>query len=302
MDAAAQNAKAAEAVAKGNYDKALKALEDLRWNYYGTDAAEVMEQVAREAAQIASATTGRVNQRALKLEKAALEIAAFRRREEQRLSAYDASRMEAAGAGPLTGYDVTPVNLGIGLVGAGLLLISVFLPRVESNTFATVEKNTLIQSGDGWWFILLAIAVAGAVWHAYYRDVRSIAPGVLGLIAIGVAVYDGTNKSALTLCPVNPAATQLGLGCSTASPGIGIYMGGVGGALAVIAAWQIWRSDQYVALDAADDEETGAVDAPPPHEPRSVEDRLRTLQKLRDDSLIDESEFQQRRAAILEQL
>jgi hypothetical protein len=304
MAAVGGNQRVADAAAAGDHKKALKALEDLRWGYHDEDAAEVLEQVAREAGRIATAASGRIAKRAEKLAAGARETAEFKRRERQREATYEASRSLPSTAAAETGYAITPVSLGIGLVSAALMLISVFLPHVESGTFATVEKNTLIQSGDGWIFILLAVAIAGAVWRAYYSDRRSVGTGIFGLIAIGVAIYDGTNKSALTLCPVSPAATQLGVGCSTASPGVGIYMAGVAGALAAIAAWQIWRSEEYVPT--ADDErvpeanEVLAIQTAVADAPRSLEDRLRTLQKLKDDGLIDDSEYLQRRSALLD--
>lgn len=45
--------------------------------------------------------------------------------------------------------EVSPVGLGIALVGALAMLIAVFLPRVESTSFGGIAENTLIQSGDG---------------------------------------------------------------------------------------------------------------------------------------------------------
>jgi len=57
--------------------------------------------------------------------------------------------------------EVSPVGLGIALVGALAMVIAVFLPRVESTSFGGVAENTLIQSGDGWIFIGLSLGVSG---------------------------------------------------------------------------------------------------------------------------------------------
>jgi hypothetical protein len=97
--------------------------------------------------------------------------------------------------------DVSPVAFGIAMVGALAMLIAVFLPRVESTTFGSVAENTLIQSGDGWIFVGLSIGVAGAAYRAYRQGAKTVAVIVLGVIAIGAAIYSGTDEDSLTLCP-----------------------------------------------------------------------------------------------------
>jgi hypothetical protein len=52
----------------------------------------------------------------------------------------------------------SPVAVGLVLVGAVATVIGVFLPKVESSTFFRVEKNTLIQQGDGWLLLVMALA------------------------------------------------------------------------------------------------------------------------------------------------
>jgi hypothetical protein len=90
----------------------------------------------------------------------------------------------------------------------------------RANTFIRVAQNTMIQSGGGWWFIGLAVATAVAAYYAYQRRGGGAGTLVFGLIAIAVAVYYGTNKGSLTLCPVDQSsASTLGIGCSKAHPG-----------------------------------------------------------------------------------
>jgi hypothetical protein len=298
-------ASAAAAAAAGDPKKALKKLEKLRWGYYGDDAADVLEQVADEAASIASTATGRLAKKATKIADGARAAAAFRRNERARDAATQKA-LAVAKTAPDTEstYEVTPVSLAIALVGAGLLLISVFLPRVESDSLGGVVQNTLIQSGDGWFLILLAVGVAGTAWRAYYSDHRSLGPAILGLIAVGVAIYEGTSRSALRLCPVNPAAAQLGIGCSIARPSVGIYMAGVGGALAIVGGWQIWRSREAAPSDKplADTHMEGKPAMTEPMPAKSLEARLRTLEGLRTSGLVGETEYQERRASLLDEL
>src|SRR5205823_1268991 len=91
--------------------------------------------------------------------------------------------------------DVTPLSFGIVLVGAAVMLIAVFLPQFESSSFARVEKNSLIQNGDGWWFIGLAVLAAGTAYRAYRNQRQSFASVALGVIGIGFAIYYGTSHS-----------------------------------------------------------------------------------------------------------
>src|SRR4029079_10514261 len=108
-------------------------------------------------------------------------------------------------------------------------------------------------------------------------------PAILGIVAIGYAIYCGTNKSSMTLCPVG-AAQALGQGCSTASPGIGIYVAGVGGLLALIFGYRIWRpaADEY-------DEATAAMT--PPTDGSFIETRIHQLNDLRERGIITEAEY-----------
>jgi hypothetical protein len=136
--------------------------------------------------------------------------------------------------------EVSPVGLGLALVGALAMLIAVFLPRVESTSFGGVAENTLIQSGDGWIFIGLSIGVAGAAYRAYRQGTKTIAVIVLGVIAIGLAVYEGTDEELLTLYPVGPGGDVdfLAQG-EKASPAAGIYLAGIGGLLAAVGGFQM---------------------------------------------------------------
>lgn len=67
---------------------------------------------------------------------------------------------------------------------------------------------------------------------------------VLGVIAIAVAIYHGTDEDSLTLCPVTPGGRGLDAllderDCSKASPAAGIYLAGIGGLLAAAGGFQM---------------------------------------------------------------
>lgn len=137
--------------------------------------------------------------------------------------------------------DITPLSLGIALAGAAVMLVAVFLPQFESTTFSQIEKNTLIQNGDGWGYIVLAVLAAGAAYRAYRGRKRTSATVILGGLGIALAVYDGTSHSARELCS---ASSNFQSNCSLGTPGIGIYAAGVGALLVLIGGWQMLRADK----------------------------------------------------------
>jgi hypothetical protein len=242
------------------------------------------QAIEREATLLASHLDGQRRQRAA-------EIATKARQTASRIG------MESAGHEAVE-KDISPVSLGLVGVGALIMLIAVFLPRVESNTFLRVAQNTLIQSGDGWWFLGIAVGLAGSAWLAYTRRNAGPGPFILGLIAIGLAVYYGTNKGQLRLCPVNNAATSLGLTCSQASPSTGIYAAGVGGLLAAIGGWQMWRAPGVV--EPARSVEPEAKVIPPNRE--TLAERMRTLDRLRTEGLLNEDEYAEQRHRLLNEI
>jgi Short C-terminal domain len=176
--------------------------------------------------------------------------------------------------------------------------LAVFLPQFESNSFARIEKNSLIQNGDGWWFIVLAVLAAGAAYRAYRSNRRSFASVVLGTIGIAVAIYYGTSHSQRRLCSLGPST--FGQNCTLATPGIGIYAAGVGGLLVLIGGWQIFRSSAPDTEVREQPRQTTVTTDPVM--PQPIAERLRTLQTLLADGLITEAEYAERRAALLSEV
>jgi hypothetical protein len=129
---------------------------------------------------------------------------------------------------------VNPIGAGLALIGAALMIIGVFLPRVQSQEFFRVPDNTLIQSGDGWIFIGLAVFIAVAVYAAISRRRRTYAVLILAVLGIGIATYDGTGER-LELSSLNPAAAAaVGVPGEKASPATGLYAAGAGSGLAAL--------------------------------------------------------------------
>jgi hypothetical protein len=135
--------------------------------------------------------------------------------------------------------EVSPIGFALALIGAIAMLIAIFLPYADESGFARIRDNSLIQSGDGWVFLGLAIAGSVAVLRAKTVGRRTAAPIVFGLIGIVFAIYIGTSDDALQLCP---ADSSLGIGCEKASPGTGVYVAGVAALLMLIGGSHIWRA------------------------------------------------------------
>jgi hypothetical protein len=130
---------------------------------------------------------------------------------------------------------LNPVGIALALIGAALMVLGVFLPRAESQQFFRVIDNTLIQSGDGWIFIGLAVFIAVAVYAAIRRRRRTYAVLILAVLSIAVATYDGTGErlEGPSLNPVSAAA--LGVQSNEKyRPGTGLYAAGAGSGLAAL--------------------------------------------------------------------
>jgi hypothetical protein len=129
---------------------------------------------------------------------------------------------------------LNPVGIGLAFLGAALMIVGVFLPRTESRQFFRVPDNTLIQSGDGWIFVGLAVLISVAAYAAVRGRRRTYAVLILALLGVGIATYQGTGER-LELSSLNPAAaTAVGVPGEDASPGYGLYAVGAGSGLAAL--------------------------------------------------------------------
>lgn len=133
------------------------------------------------------------------------------------------------------------LGLGLVVVGATALAISVFLPLTErAGIFSLVQNNSLIQHG-GWILLIFAIGIAASGVRASqgksYQWIWCLSGCVLtGAILIFIATDEGTR----TLYPVGPDgaadASQPGI---VAPLGIAVYVAGAGVAAAAIGAFTL---------------------------------------------------------------
>jgi hypothetical protein len=133
-------------------------------------------------------------------------------------------------------------GMALALAGALVMAVAVFLPRANGHLFARqVEKNMLIQSGNGWLFIVFAVLIATSVYRIHrnaerYRSAAAVF--LVAIIATGLAIYDGTGRRFEPNVAVIVQITANAHPDITKGPGIGIYGAGVGGLLALVGG--VW--------------------------------------------------------------
>jgi len=127
-------------------------------------------------------------------------------------------------------YTVNPVGIGLAVLGGVLLVVSVFLPLDEpSSVFERIQENTLIQH-EGWMLIVLGATI---VLAAASSNPKSIAVCILSVIAGGLIVYTGLDKSLRTLYPIGSGGEAEATGKGIVVPlGLAIYIAGAGAVLA----------------------------------------------------------------------
>ncbi len=131
-------------------------------------------------------------------------------------------------------------GMALALAGALVMAVAVFLPRVNGPIHAR-EKNMLIESGNGWLFIVFAVLIATSVYriHRNAERTRSAAAVLLvAVIATGVALYDGTGNRFATKNVIVVLTGPSAKSPKRATPGIGIYGAGVGGLLTLVGG--VW--------------------------------------------------------------
>src|SRR4051812_37028979 len=71
--------------------------------------------------------------------------------------------------GSYEAVDISPVGFAIVLIGALGMVIGVFLPMFETSELSLggLKTNTLIQNGDGWIVLGLAVGIAAAAYRSY---------------------------------------------------------------------------------------------------------------------------------------
>lgn len=142
-------------------------------------------------------------------------------------------------------FEPNPMGLAVAAFGAVLAVVAIFLPQLESPGLVGIKDNTLVANGDGWLVLGLAVGSAAGAYAAYRNKNRRVAPLILGAVLIGLAIYDGTGAR-LDLHSTAPASSILHFnGSVKASPGVGLYMVGVGGAAVLLGGLMLAGVGSY---------------------------------------------------------
>jgi hypothetical protein len=139
------------------------------------------------------------------------------------------------------------VGIGLAVLGGVLLAVSAFLPLDEpSNIFARIQENTLIQH-EGWMLIVIGAVI---VLAAASSDHKSVAVCILSVIAGGLIVYTGLDKSLRTLYPIGSSGEAEATGKGTVVPlGLAIYVAGAGALLSFAGGWTMYPRRKVVNPD-----------------------------------------------------
>lgn len=158
----------------------------------------------------------------------------------------------AANVGSDDRYAINPLGFGLVLLGAAIAILGTFLPRAETTafTFGGIEKNTLLQNGDGVVIIVGAVILGAVAYNGWAAGARRSVPiFLISACLIGLAFYEGTG-SRIALYRISADGSQSAQVDSSA--GIGIYAVGVGGLLGILGGWVIRRSSPLVTDDGGE--------------------------------------------------
>jgi hypothetical protein len=129
------------------------------------------------------------------------------------------------------------VATGFCITAAAGIVVALFLQMGDpsSTPFSELAQNSMIQQG-GWWLILVALGIVLATTGRKSTGDRVVI-FVLGLVVVGFAARLITVHGLLKFFPLdNSGNADMALPGFVAKPGIGVWVLGVGGALAVAGA------------------------------------------------------------------
>lgn len=127
-------------------------------------------------------------------------------------------------------------GLLVAAVGIAVAAVSVFLPHLETDTFQTIVDNTMIQNGLGWGILIVGAFASIGLYRRWTSGGRGPSILVFGLLTIAYAVFAGTGDR-VQLESTGPLAVSSLR--DTASPGIGIYVAGIGGLIMALGGAMI---------------------------------------------------------------
>jgi hypothetical protein len=119
-------------------------------------------------------------------------------------------------------------GIALALFAAGLLVASVFMPRLSSQTVDLgARSNRMIDGWEGWFLLLLGVGLLVAAVRGR-RDGRwGVLVCLFAIAALGVAIYSCTGSRALLVQEV-PGVQ----GAVFADPGLGFLVAALGAAIA----------------------------------------------------------------------
>ena len=221
---------------------------------------------------------------------------------------------------------VSPVGVGLAVLGATLGIVAIFLPLVQNPGFPLgIQSNSLIQSdGVGTGIAIRYVICAVVILTLAYRY-HSSGVGQWGILIpaliLGVgAIVDMGNDDITTLYSFDPQSGGLDTGGESveAEPAIALYVAAVGGFLAALGGLIMWRGGEDTgsapsptsATEARADFRTraaslSAAPAAPSYGTRpadaahDVADQIRKLDDLRRDGVLTDEEFQAKKTQLL---
>lgn len=149
-----------------------------------------------------------------------------------------------------TRFAISPAGLALACIGALAMAIAGFLPLDEPGQFAYVQQNALIHHG-GWAFLLLGAGIAIDAYRQFSNGRPTWTVVALGVIALGVAILIGEDKSLRTLYPLNSAGEPNTSEAGTLVPlALGVYVAGAGACASIVGGWLMRQSSAGEATSA----------------------------------------------------
>ena len=154
------------------------------------------------------------------------------------------------------------LSFGLAFLGLAAIVVGCFLPVADAGSvdFDRIHRNTLLSSGIGWLTLLLCGVLLVTLTLSLRHGEATWGPLIGGLLVVTEAVYVGAVE--LTTCPAGTNFVGVGSACQAASPGLGLFMIGAGGAAMALAGLELapWRRP----LPAASLAVTGTTHRPRP--------------------------------------
>lgn len=127
-----------------------------------------------------------------------------------------------------------PLALGLIIVGSLATAVAAFLPFDEPVGFHRIEDNTLMQNGNGWILVALALAIAATGYRVSQSQSNQWWLPLIWCVIAGIfVIWAGNDTDLRTLYPVGADGSvdtsQPGV---VAKLGIAIYLAGAGVAAA----------------------------------------------------------------------